>query len=156
MNMALASGIQLYVGDKVLLEDNSRVDITSIDGDTITGINLQTKEEIEFDIAYVKAYSKNNIKCYDGDNGNYWLIDASSSAVIAKNVANWVAYNIPEFEGISPVVIEHRHIYWATNSPVFFGNYSENTYVVYLSIDRLPENMKIDAQYDIDKKKGLV
>ena len=45
--------------------------------------------------------------------------------------------------------IMSKHIYWGTDSPTYKAFYNGDTFVLFLNLKALPENMQEDARYQI-------
>ena len=145
------SEIMLDIGDLVRLTSKEAVKVLEVSSNnTFTGVNKDTV--VIFSTLDIDCYSKKNLKPCSDDNENYWMFYSGEfyNANI-DTIANWARFNKPElFNDMSNDEIGHKHLYWATESTSYEGVYNGDTYVLFHAINKLPEDLKIDAEKNIN------
>ena len=102
---------------------------------------------VEFYEHEISCIAKHNVKPNGGDDTNYWLFYTGSGCNQHNkfNIANWAKFYLREFNDMSIDQIM-THIYWGTESSQYKHMYNGDTFVLYIDLKRLPEDMQYDAQ----------
>ena len=87
------------------------------------------------------------ISCGNDDEKNYYCFYTGMcyEQNSIKNIIAFAREKFPSFKNLMDEEIQNNHIYWATESSQYKGMYNGDEYILFEDIDKLPEDMKIDA-----------
>lgn len=134
--------VQLTTGYIVEIVDNQYIE-------PFIGLDVNDGLEIKFTMSEVECVKKYKLEPCGGDKVNYWLFYTGSGYRNAtkENIAQWARYVLQDiFFDMTVEQIMNKHIYWGTESGSYKSFYNGDTYVLYNSLEKLPEDMQYDAQ----------
>lgn len=143
--------LNIEVGDKIILKSPSYIVeiISDQTGEPYSGSDINNGEEITFYEKDIECIKKHNLKCVGGDRENYWLFYTGSGYSSTKeSIANWALYELrdTDFLNMSIEEIMYKHIYWGTDTSNHKAFYNGDTYILFLDVNKLPQDMQSDAK----------
>lgn len=146
--------LNIEVGDFILLNNTHKIEITrEQDKEPYIGTDNRDGSDITFYEKDIECIKKHNLKCVGGDKENYWYFYSGAGYNASpESIANWALFELrnTDFLNMSIEEIMSKHIYWGTDSPTYKAFYNGDTYVLFLNLNHLPEDMKEDAENQIN------
>ena len=141
--------IMFKAGDQVKLKDGTILDIVNDQGNTKFEGMTKSYEPKKFEESDIDCYKSADINENEigGDHITHWRFYTGPGYEYATrlNIANYAKFSIPEFEDIPLESIIAKHIYWGSEGYGYKGFYNGDEYILFTSIEKLPDGLKEDA-----------